>query len=478
MVLGTLTVAGLGYALARVFGGTEFDTEFLRKYGGTTIVFDRQYALGSHSVWSAEIVKHIKSWMLLRIIHAKPVTPQEKEQIKRWYDKGFQYDELDFAFLTSEQGARLDASTTLWADTLSIAKNEDELLQGIGWVLTAHLMGGKQWRIVDQNRLASDEAMYTGCWFDYLATAIVDYYPRIMDKLCHLLSEHGLSSDYTQPKDLIKKLRRCVFVDALRQYDTNEQVKEAVKVAVLNFDLSDNVDEGSRALARNSVKTPHRQDNYSMLRDSLEQYETDLGMRNFPKDLERAALSKPRGKRSADDEDILADIAHMDTYYKDRFTYDVLCFAQNSCGANASIFNELMAYTLGICIVHVEATIDQGVSHLFHEYLNGLPDGGFYALTPSMRVTKVINLPRVSDAPHADDLTVWSFVTNVGASGHAMFMVDHTPSPWALEGEPCEAIKGSLDLMKELDTPVNIDELLADMGIPSDAQPVKRTKTG
>lgn len=424
MVFGTLTVAGVGYVLARVLGGHPSE-DFLKRFGGTTVVFDEQYRLVDVTDWNQEIVAHINAWLQDQAGRQKVVTVADRDGILEWVGDAIKIVQKDlsaFDFIkTDAQREAIIASATPWASILQLVSNADELLTGIMWILTAHVEGGRPWRIVDQNNLAPAKSMYTGCWFYYLATAIVHYYPKILDKICGMLEEHGFSSDYDDPKELIKKLRRTVFIEALKQYDTNERIKEAVKVAVISYDMSYNIDSGTRALTIDSMVSDHdlqhtivaNMDRFSYRAQKIAQFEAGAFISDYSE-------------------------AKRDAFYKERFTYDVLCFAQTSCGADASIFNELMAYALNICIVHVEANLSKAMSRVFHDYLIHLPDGGLRALSPHMHVVKVVNLPKLSDVAAADDLTVWSFITNVPGGGHAMFMIDHAPQSWDPKGAPCD----------------------------------------
>ena len=79
--------------------------------------------------------------------------------------------------------------------TSSAGRGAGRPAPGLAWILTAHLDGGRPWRIVDQNHLAPSEDMYTGCWFDYLVTAIINYYRRSWGASA-LLDEHGYTSSY------------------------------------------------------------------------------------------------------------------------------------------------------------------------------------------------------------------------------------------------------------------------------------------
>ena len=127
---------------------------------------------------------------------------------------------------------------------------------------------------------------------------------------------------------------------------------------------------------------------------------------------------------------VIGELRFDDEIYKDRFTFDVLCYVQSSCSADASVLNELMAYVLNIGIVHVEAYLPPAVNRMFHDFLTYEPDGGLDALSP-LPVRGQVHQHAQDDArgSRAADFTIWSFATSTPGGGHAMFMVDREPQP-------------------------------------------------
>ena len=410
MVFGTFAVVGASYVLTRIFGG------------GETVVFRKQYNHTETELWRTRFTELLDRWR-----SHSAVSDEDVVEIRSWVvlaNMNLHESALEFSFLGEDQPVREARAKKLrelqshgeipLAHIISWSRSEDDLRQGLAWILTAHLDGGRPWRIVDQNHLAPSEDMYTGCWFDYLVTAIINYYPKIMGRICALLDEHGYTSSYKKPKELIQKLRKCVFMDAYERYDSEPKIREAVRAAVTYYDMAANPDEDVRRITNMHVAQAQKGRS-----------------REYPVDRYSEMLEASEG--------VIGELHFDEEIYKDRFTFDVLCYVQSSCSADASVLNELMAYVLNIGIVHVEAYLPPAVNRMFHDFLTYEPDGGLDALSPYLYVVKYINMPKTThEIAEAADFTIWSFATSTPGGGHAMFMVDREPQPWDPTGAPCD----------------------------------------
>jgi hypothetical protein len=142
MVFGTFAVVGASYVLTRMLGG------------GETVVFRKQYNHTEVELWRARFAELLDRWQSRGAVSGA-VSDEDVSEIHSWIvlaNMNLHEDALEFSFLGADQSVREARAKKLrelqsrgeipLAYIISWSRSEDDLRQGLAWILTAHLDGG------------------------------------------------------------------------------------------------------------------------------------------------------------------------------------------------------------------------------------------------------------------------------------------------------------------------------------------------